>query len=385
MVSLYRSSLTLLSFSRPTIALLNHFKPFASRKTCFATAGLVATLSLPTAFATTTCDSTTRRNMTSNSDSLMTGYLNSEDAAALDVELMSQPGFSLEQLMELAGLAVAETVYQVVPSSPSKKARILLICGPGNNGGDGLVAARHLFFFGYDCVVLYPKRSSKTHFVNLVKQCEDVGIPLLDEWPQDGEFDAIVDAIFGFSFKGAPREPFKLTLEQMQDAQSSKDIPVISVDVPSGWDVDEGDVAGTGFLPQVLVSLTTPKESAHGFKGRHFVGGRFLPPKLAEKYNVSMPPYPGVSQVMEVTNLSASEKGESFSDVGWEAEYAAYLAEKLANESGTDSPSPSVPEHEKVEEESWEAQYAAHCAGMEARLANEDAKYIQEMKEAKNL
>lgn len=317
----------------------------------------------------------------------MTGYLNAVDAAALDAELMSEPGFSLEQLMELAGLAVAEAVYEVVPSeSAESKTRILLICGPGNNGGDGLVAARHLVFFGFDCVVLYPKRSSKKHFVNLVKQCEDVGITFVDEFPPEGNFDAIVDAIFGFSFKGAPREPFKTALEKMQDIQTSRNIPVISVDVPSGWNVDEGDVAETGFLPQVLVSLTTPKESSRGFTGRHFVGGRFLPPKLAEKYDVKvrvltriqlclyqchptlssliffqMPPYTGVSQVMEVTSLA--QKGES-PDSGWEAEYAAYLAEKRATGTAADL-------------SSWEAQYAANCAEKEARLAQEDAQKIK--------
>ena len=213
------------------------------------------------------------------------------DAAALDVELMSSPGFSLEQLMELAGVSVAEAVYQVIePALTDQKKMILLICGPGNNGGDGLVAARHLQLWGYECVVVYPKRSQKTHFINLVKQCEDVDIPILDEMPADlnTNYDGIVDAIFGFSFKGAPREPFATALSQMQEAQTSHQIPVISVDVPSGWNVDEGDVTQTGFIPQVLISLTTPKESARHFRGRHFVGGRFLPPKLATKYNVKV-------------------------------------------------------------------------------------------------
>lgn len=221
----------------------------------------------------------------------MTGYLNAADAAALDAELMSTPGFCLEQLMELAGLAVAEAVYQVAPPSSGEKTKILLICGPGNNGGDGLVAARHLVFFGYDCVVVYPKRpyAKQPHFENLVKQCEDVGIPVLEEMPQDLlGYHAMVDAIFGFSFQGEPREPFATALKQMQSAQTEGGIPVISVDVPSGWNVDQGDVGNTGFMPQVLVSLTTPKESARNFPGRHFVGGRFLPPAMAAKYNVNV-------------------------------------------------------------------------------------------------
>lgn len=139
-----------------------------------------------------------------------------------------------------------------------------------------LVAARHLFHFGYDCVVVYPKRPNKKHFIDLVKQCEDLGIKILDDMPIDlKEFDTIVDAVFGFSFKGEPREPFKTILSEM----FSSIIPVISVDVPSGWNVDEGDINETGYMPEVLISLTTPKKCSKMFNGRHFIGGRFLPPK----------------------------------------------------------------------------------------------------------
>jgi len=322
-----------------------------------------------------------------------TGYLNAVNAAALDEELMSTPGFSLEQLMELAGLAVAEAVYQGVPNQQPRK--ILLVCGPGNNGGDGLVAARHLYFFGnYDCSIVYPKRSKKQHFINLVKQCEDVGISILDEMPPQDEidsYDAIVDAIFGFSFKGTPREPFGSILQKLKAAQEADNgMQILSVDVPSGWNVDEGDVANTGFVPDVLISLTAPKMCSKEFEGRHFIGGRFLPPKVASKYNVQMPPYKGVSQVMEVTRehiegestkpaneTSSSPAGAESADESWREEYAAYLAEKeqAAQQPAdtTDSSSAAAPK-ETDAEETWEVQYAAYCAEKEAQLAKEDAK-----------
>eukprot|EP00978_Attheya_sp_CCMP212_P010718 scaffold26047_cov55-Attheya_sp.AAC.3 len=241
-----------------------------------------------------------------------TGYLNAKDAAALDQELMSTPGFSLDQLMELAGLSVAEAVYAVSPPFNSHKQKVVIVCGPGNNGGDGLVAARHLVMFGYERVtVVYPKRSSNQHFCNLVQQCLDVGVtvqndlpPLRSEEVEDKTTEMIVvDAIFGFSFHGEPREPFASMLQQMMLVSSSsshvsnqqdgnKKVTMISVDVPSGWSVDGGDVSESGFMPDVLVSLTAPKLSAAKFTGRHFVGGRFLPPKLAHKYGIQMPPYP---------------------------------------------------------------------------------------------
>ena len=242
----------------------------------------------------------------------ITGYLNAEDSAALDAELMAVPGFSLEQLMELAGLAVAEAVYAVVPPLDTPidgraRKKILLVCGPGNNGGDGLVAARHLVLFGYACTVVYPKQSKKQHFVNLVKQMEDVGVEILEEMPSDakeGTYGAIVDAIFGFSFKGEGgiREPFGSIIKTMVESQGKGDgdgTAIISVDVPSGWDVNGGDLTGTCFMPDVLISLTSPKMSAKKFTGRHFVGGRFLPPGIAKKYGVKMPPYKNVQQVWE--------------------------------------------------------------------------------------
>jgi hypothetical protein len=68
-------------------------------------------------------------------------------------------------------------------------------------------------------------------------------------------------------------------------------IPVISVDVPSGWDVEQGDIHSTGFNPQAVISLTAPKICMAGYKGYHYIGGRFVPPSIVEKYGLSMPDY----------------------------------------------------------------------------------------------
>eukprot|EP01083_Nonionella_stella_P180940 646677_1 len=92
---------------------------------------------------------------------------------------------------------------------------------------------------------------------------------------------------------------------QLQKVQKST---LLSVDVPSGWDVDGGDLTGTNFSPDVLVSLTAPKLSSKKFTGRHFVGGRFLPPGIAEKYGIRMPPYPGLRHSMEVQVGSNNEE-----------------------------------------------------------------------------
>ena len=80
-------------------------------------------------------------------------------------------------------------------------------------------------------------------------------------------------------------------------------MPVTAVDAPSSWNIGTGPPdAGPGksFQPEVLISLTAPKPLVKYFKGRHFVGGRFLPPSVAEKYGLEMPAYEGVDQIVEL-------------------------------------------------------------------------------------
>lgn len=241
-----------------------------------------------------------------NPDSIT--YLNQAQAAAIDEELMGPIGFSLDQLMELAGLSVASAIAEVY--GVNQYSRVLVICGPGNNGGDGLVASRHLFHFGYKPSICYPKRTDKPVYHGLVTQLQSLSVPFLqaDELSSAlaGNFDIVVDAIFGFSFHGKPRPPFDRLIKHLADTSESnaKDIgvvPVVSVDIPSGWDVEEGDKDGTGLKPDMLVSLTAPKLCAKQFKGpHHFLGGRFVPPALAEKYNLRLHPYPGTSMCVRI-------------------------------------------------------------------------------------
>lgn len=56
--------------------------------------------------------------------------------------------------------------------------------------------------------------------------------------------------------------------------------PIVSVDIPSGWDVEAGDTTQQGIQPAMLVSLTAPKLAARGFQGVHYLGGRFVPPAI---------------------------------------------------------------------------------------------------------
>ncbi|KAJ9110971.1 hypothetical protein QFC20_002738 [Naganishia adeliensis] len=219
---------------------------------------------------------------------------------------MSDGGaFSLDQLMELAGLACAQTVARTYPAKTYKK--VLVIVGPGNQGGDGLVAARHLHMFGYTPTIYQPKPGNKDIYKRLLKQCQNLHIPTLSSAEEfashySSSTDLILDTIFGFSFHPPVRSPFDAVLRTIAQPPQGKDkrVPIVSIDIPSGWSVEDGsqklqDEQGGDvptFEPEVLLSLTCPKVGVKDFKGRHFLGGRFIPDDMVKKYQMNLPPYP---------------------------------------------------------------------------------------------
>lgn len=221
--------------------------------------------------------------------------LSANVAASLDKELMSTGGFSIDQLMELAGQAVAKAVYQEYPPGQnSAQQKVLVLVGPGNNGGDGLVCARHLKLWNYaQPVLFYPKRPQKPLYVNLMKQLEDLGVDQVHNLMQvkslleGSSVKVIIDSLFGFSFKPPIREPFDELLRYL--SENSKSLPpIISVDIPSGWDVDEGP-GDCDIGASMLVSLTAPKPCSEGFSSSgkvHYLGGRFINNDVAARYGI---------------------------------------------------------------------------------------------------
>jgi len=238
-------------------------------------------------------------------------YLSSGTASSLDEDLMNPEigGFSIDQLMELAGLSCAQAVHHFYPPPTAGRRRVLIVCGPGNNGGDGLVCGRHLVHFGYDVTCVYPQEPKKELYSRLHQQLRQLDVPILSAMPPHSElgaFHLVIDAIFGFSFdahKGI-RQPYKDIIQQLVALQST--LPLICIDVPSGWHVSDGDIAHTGLCPALLVSLSAPKECSKKIdvrKTRHVLGGRFITKRLAEKYDLHLPPFHASQQFVDLTQV----------------------------------------------------------------------------------
>ena len=231
--------------------------------------------------------------------SRMVRHLAQQEAINVDLELFDSYKYSVVQLMELAGLACAHAVSSEYPVSPTP---LLVVVGPGNNGGDGLVMARHLHLLGYTAHIYYPKQTENQLYKDLTYQAQLSDVKFLDSLPSDisSDYSLVVDCIFGFSFKPPVRPQFQPILESL----SRVTIPLISVDIPSGWSVEAGppDDGTTPVLkPDMLVSLTAPKKCSTHFTGpHHYLGGRFVPRQLAEKYQLDLPQYQGTDLVVKL-------------------------------------------------------------------------------------
>ena len=242
----------------------------------------------------------------------MVRHLGQQEAVHLDQELFTSYQFSVDQLMELAGLACAQAVCLTYPACPLP---VLVCCGPGNNGGDGLVMARHLQHLGYTPHIHYPKRTDKELYRRLVVQAEQSSITFLDSLPAREELDTsyslLVDAIFGFSFQPPVRPQFQPLLSLL----ASSSLPLVSVDIPSGWEVEAGPPTSSSspsLQPDLLISLTAPKLCARSYRGRHhMLAGRFVPPALAEKYQLDLPVFPGLQHCVQLETPSSLETADN--------------------------------------------------------------------------
>lgn len=235
----------------------------------------------------------------------MVKYLNQSEAINIDKDLFEKYKFSVDQLMELAGQSCAIAIAKSYPLLENSPNNVLVCCGPGNNGGDGLVCARHLKHFGYSPEIYYPKRTSNTLYERLLHQCMENDIPILENQYIEKTMDLtilhkyifIIDALLGFSFKPPVREPFVCIINMLKNTT----IPVCSIDIPSGWDVESGPLEENAIKPQMLISLTAPKMCASKFQGKfHYLGGRFVPKKLESQYNLNLPKYIGTDFVIRL-------------------------------------------------------------------------------------
>ena len=212
-------------------------------------------------------------------------YLTVEEMAEVDRFSIEELGVGVDLLMENAGERTAELARVLVGGDAAEK-RISVLVGKGNNGGDGLVAARHLHNWGADVSVTLAEGVERLK-VQTAKQLavvRQMGIEVVAEWTEP-RAELLVDALLGYGSRGDPREP----LASVVRAANASGAPILSVDVPSGLDAATGVPGDPCISATSTVTFGFPKAGflnprARARLGVVYVADISLPRSIYERY-----------------------------------------------------------------------------------------------------
>lgn len=194
----------------------------------------------------------------------------------LDARATRRFGIPTLLLMENAGIACEEEILRYYP----RARHFLILCGQGNNGGDGFVLARRLWNRGRKVAVFHfesPRKTSPDALLNF-KIIRKLRIPSVNLSKKTSgrrflktlkEMDVVVDALFGIGLKREVREPYRGIIRAVNASGKT----VVSVDVPSGIHADSGRVLGEAIRADLCVTFVRPKP---GFRKARSHTGRVV-------------------------------------------------------------------------------------------------------------
>jgi NAD(P)H-hydrate epimerase len=215
--------------------------------------------------------------------------LTAEEMGAADRRTAEEFGVPLESLMERAGRAVAEFCLRRYPAARL----VTVLCGKGNNGGDGFVAARQLAGAGMLVRVVLLGRMDEVRgeaAEALRRMLEEASSAIVNEVVDEAgledtsdaitDAELLIDAVVGTGFK-PPLRGLAVSLREMVEGTST---PVVAADLPSGWDANSMEPTAEGaFRADAVVTFTAPK-TAHVFghlTRNEKTGGTFGPVVVA--------------------------------------------------------------------------------------------------------
>ncbi len=196
----------------------------------------------------------------------MRWIVNSEEMKACDSNTIGHFGVPSLVLMERAALHVAEQVFSAVPGIRTA----LLVCGNGNNGADGLAAARMLHLKGCQVTVVQKPDMGKCSRENLFQRdiLQRYGIHITEQIPQHIVYDCVIDALFGVGLSRAPSGRSAQWLLQMNALRAYK----VAVDLPSGVSADNGEVYDPCFAADLTVTFAYQKAGQILYPGCEICG-----------------------------------------------------------------------------------------------------------------
>ncbi len=186
---------------------------------------------------------------------------------AIEAQLF-ESGFPVAALME----KVAGRITDYWLQHWDRGQKVLVLVGPGHNGGDALVVARELYLSGYSVSIYAPFDRCKPLTADHGRYCQSLGLPWYANWaevkPELGQCDVILDGVFGFGLKRPLEGEIALAIDEINRCS----IPVVSIDLPSGIHTDIGQI-GPAIIAETTLCLGVWKraclqESAQPYLGQ---------------------------------------------------------------------------------------------------------------------
>ncbi len=210
----------------------------------------------------------------------------------LEAQADTQYGLTSHILMQNAGKSAADLFEaHLLPHHTLNGLEVLCLIGPGNNGGDGLVIAKHLEEAGA-FVNLYHwkehKLSVRGEDINESKTATELDSAI-------GSADYIVDALLGTgNSRPLPDDMRSLLARVRQEREKRADLRIVAVDLPTGLNADTGEVDQEAVHADTTITLACPKQGFFFFPGRDYIGKLYvgdigLPPELESTLQTEMP------------------------------------------------------------------------------------------------
>lgn len=198
-----------------------------------------------------------------------------EEMRAYDTYTIEKTGLDVLVLMERASLALLDAGLSELSykNTENKDAKVLCVCGTGNNGGDGLACAR-LFAdkeISTDVLLLGNQESMTPAAKKQLSILKEYGIPVYEgevSHPSFSEYDLIVDALFGTGLKREITGSYSTVIEAINQSRAT----VVSADIPSGICADNGNILGTAVKADRTVTFAYGKRGLYLYPGCEYAG-----------------------------------------------------------------------------------------------------------------
>ncbi|MEA3406011.1 MAG: NAD(P)H-hydrate dehydratase [Pseudomonadota bacterium] len=197
----------------------------------------------------------------------MIEFYTAQQSQAIDHYAIHQANIPSLLLMKRAGLFSYETLLTHYP----KTKKLLIVCGTGNNGGDGFVVAQLALMAGIevDIVLTGKTETLKNEALLAFQEVKQLGVKT-SPFPTDclNEYDVIIDALFGTGLDREITGDIAHWIEQINAVKT----PVLALDIPSGLDANTGQILGTAIKAERTCTFITQKPGLYQFNGADYCG-----------------------------------------------------------------------------------------------------------------